>query len=214
MPRTACISAPGEVLVELDAAEAGADYTDAIGAPLPRLPRDTAAPDDRPGRSSRGDHRYTASIDRPEDIPPAKRAREELRSARRSPPIRGRVKSLKAPAHAKKAEQKRLTETIAAQQTLIATLQSGDHALDLAGHAVRHQVGRDRCAGIPADPGNHPGHREGPTAEALAAADVLAQEREKAIETFKADNGHKLAEAGTRSTIMRKGGESGASSII
>ncbi len=49
-----------------------------------------------------------------------------------------------------------------------------------------------------ARPAAHPGAdtQKGQLAEALAAADVLTQEREKAIETFKADNGQKLAEAG------------------
>ena len=38
--------------------------------------------------------------------------------------------------------------------------------------------------------------QKGQLAEAIAAAEVLAQERQKAIETFKAENGQKLADAG------------------
>ena len=106
------------------------------------------------------------------------------------------VKTLEAQLTQKKAEQERLTRTIAAQQILIATLtervtmrstlqatQSGTKSAVIDAQETL-QIQETALA-----------TQKGQLAEALAAADVLTQEREKAIETFKADNGQKLAEA-------------------
>jgi hemolysin D len=187
---------PGEVLVELDAAEAGADYENAHtalqGYRAERLRRTTAL-----AAVQEASIDTQARIDWPEDIPPANRAREELVLHGDLRQLAVGVKSLEAQLAQKRAEQERLKRTIAAQQILIATLtervtmrstlqatQSGtksavidaQETLQIQDTALETQKGQ--------------------LAEALAAADVLTQEREKAIETFKADNGQKLAEAG------------------
>ena len=186
---------PGEVLIELDAAEAGADYTDALtalqGYRAERLRRITAL---AAVQEETIDTR--AGIDWPEDIPPAKRAREELVLLRRSPPIGGWRQEPRSAARAKKGRAKALDrddcraadpdrdfdERVTMRSTLQAT-QSGTKSAVIDAQETL-QIQETALA-----------TQKGQLAEALAAADVLAQEREKAIETFKADNGQKLAEA-------------------
>ena len=164
---------------------------------LAGLPRRTAAPDRPPWpRFKRRPSIREASIDWPEDIPPPKRAREELVLLGDLRQLAVGVKSLEAQLTQKKAEQKRLTETIAAQQTLIATLQE---RVTMRSTLQATQSGT-KSAVIDAQETlqiqeTALATQKGQLAEALAAADVLAQERQKAIETFKADNGQKLAEA-------------------
>ncbi len=185
----------GEVLVELDAAEAGADYTDALtalqGYRAERLRRTTAL-----AAVQGGSVNTEAGIDWPEDIPPPKRVREELVLLGDLRQLAVGVKSLEAQLAQKKAEQKRLTETIVAQQILIATLQE---RVTMRSTLQATQSGT-KSAVIDAQETlqiqeTALATQKGQLAESLAAADVLAQERQKTIETFKADNGQKLAEA-------------------
>ena len=187
--------APGEVLIELDAAETSADYENAHtalqGYRAERLRRMAAL-----AAVQEASIGTQASIDWPEDIPPANRAREELVLHGDLRQLAVGVKSLEAQLTQKRAEQDRLTRTIAAQQILIATLtervtmrsalqatQSGTKSAVIDAQETL-QIQETALA-----------TQKGQLAEALAAADVLTQEREKAIETFKADNGQKLAEA-------------------
>ena len=113
--------APGEVLIELDAAETSADYENAHtalqGYRAERLRRMAAL-----AAVQEASIGTQASIDWPEDIPPANRAREELVLHGDLRQLAVGVKSLEAQLAQKRAEQDRLTRTIAAQQILIATL--------------------------------------------------------------------------------------------
>ncbi len=187
--------APGDVLIELDAAETGADYADALtalqGYRAEKLRRSAAL-----GAVQSDSVDVQARIDWPDDIPLPKRAREELVLRGDLKQLAAGVKSLDAQLGQKRAEQKRLEETIAAQQTLIATLaervtmrstlqatQSGTKSAVIDAQETL-QVQQTALA-----------TQKGQLAESLAAAEVLVEERQKTIETFKADNGQKMAEA-------------------
>ena len=186
----------GEVLIELDAEEARADYLDALNAlqsyraeRLRRLAALNAVQADRVETE--------AKMEWPHDIPEAVRGREELVLRGDLRQLAVNVKSLEAQLLQKQAEQKRLSETIAAQQTLVATLQE---RVTMRATLQATQAG-SKAAVIDAQESlqiqqTALATQKGQLAEAIAAAEVLAQERQKAIETFKAENGQKLADAG------------------
>lgn len=188
-------AAEGEVLVELDADEARADYTDALTAlqgyraeRLRRMAALKAIEAESIGAQ--------AGIEWPEDIPPAMRSREELVLSGDLGQLSANVKSLDAQLAQKRAEQKRLAETIAAQETLIATLQE---RVNMRATLEADKTG-SKAAVIDAKETlqiqqTALATQKGQLAESLAAAEVLVQEREKALASFKADNGQKLAEA-------------------
>jgi hemolysin D len=187
--------APGQVLIELDDAEAKADHADAATQLLAfraeRLRRLRAL------SAVQGPRVETAAmIDWPEAIPAAMRAREERVLGGDLRQLGASVKSLDAQIIQKKAEQKRLEETIAAQQALIATLQE---RVNMRTILEATQAG-SKAAVIDAKETLQVQQtalatQKGQLAEALAAAEVLVQDREKAIESFKAENGQKLADA-------------------
>ncbi len=187
--------APGDVLIELDAAEAGADYADALTA-LQGYRAETLRRSAALGAVQSDSVNVPAKIDWPDDIPAPKRSREELVLRGDLKQLAVSVKSFDAQLAQKSAEQKRLEETITAQQVLIATLQervtmrstlqalqSGSKAAVIDAQETL-QVQQTALA-----------TQKGQLAESLAAAEVLVEERQKTIETFKADNGQKMAEA-------------------
>jgi hemolysin D len=187
--------AAGEVLIELDAAEVSADYTDALtaltGYRAERLRRLAAL---RAVQSEPIDAEVKAEW--PDDIPASTRSREErvLRGDLRQ--LAASVKSLDAQIAQKRAEQKRLEQTIAAQETLIATLQE---RVNMRSTLQATQSGT-KASVIDAQETLQIQQtalvtQKGQLIESKAAAEVLAQDRQKTIETFIADNGQKLADA-------------------
>jgi hemolysin D len=186
---------PGQALVELDDAEAKADHADALTQLLAfraeRLRRLSAL-----SAVQRPSIETAVAIDWPEEIPAGMRAREERVLSGDLRQLAASVKSLDAQIVQKKAEQKRLTGTIAAQETLIATLQERVNMRTI----LEAKEAGSKAARIDAQESlqiqqTALATQKGQLAEALAAAEVLVQDREKAIETFKAENGQKLAEA-------------------
>lgn len=187
--------AAGDVLIELDAAETAADDANAVaslkGYRAEHLRRQTAL------AAVQGESIGTqAKVDWPDDIPQPVRSREELVLRGDLRQLAAGVRSLEAQLTQKKAEQTRLEETITAQQTLVATLQervnmrSTLQGLDAGTKSAvidaqeTMQIQQTALA-----------TQKGQLSESKAAAEVLVQERLKAIETFMADNGQKLAEA-------------------
>jgi hemolysin D len=186
---------PGQVLIELDDAEAKADHADAATQLLAfraeRLRRLRALSAVEGASIETG-----AAIDWPEEVPLSMRAREERVLSGDLRQLAANVKSLDAQIGQKKAEQQRLEETIAAQKTLIATLQE---RVTMRVTLEATQAG-SKAAVIDAKETMQVQEtalatQKGQLAEAKAAALVLVQDREKAIETFRAENGQKLAEA-------------------
>jgi hemolysin D len=185
----------GQILAELDDAEARADHANALtqllGFRAERLRRLGAL-----SAAHQASIETRAAIAWPEEIPVAMRAREERVLSGDLRQLAASVKSLDAQIVQKKAEQKRLTETIAAQETLIATLQERVNMRSI----LEVKEAGSKAARIDAQESLQVQQtalatQKGQLAEAMAAAEVLVQEREKTIETFKADNGQKLAEA-------------------
>jgi hemolysin D len=186
---------PGQVLIELDDAEAKADHADAATQLLAfgaeRLRRLSALSAVQSGHIETG-----AAIAWPGDVPQPMRLREERVLSGDLRQLAANVKSLDAQIAQKKAEQKRLEETIAAQQALIATLQE---RVTMRTTLEATQAG-SKAAVIDAKETlqiqqTALATQKGQLAEAQAAAEVLVRDREKAIETFNAENGQKLAEA-------------------
>jgi len=185
----------GQILVELDDAEAKADHADALNALLgfraERLRRLRALSAVQSAKIETG-----AAIDWPEEVPAAMRLREERVLGGDLRQLAANVKSFDAQIIQKKAEQKRLEETIAAQKTLIATLQE---RVTMRTTLEATQAG-SKASRIDAQETlqiqeTALATQKGQLAEAVAATEVLVQDREKTIETFKAENGQKLAEA-------------------
>jgi hemolysin D len=186
----------GAVLIELDAEETRADYENALAAllgyraeRLRRLAALGAVEADRVDTETK--------VAWPSEIPEAMRAREDLVLRGDLRQLAVNVKSLDAQLFQKKAEQKRLAETMAAQQVLIATL---SERVTMRSTLQATQAGT-KAAVIDAQETlqiqeTALATQKGQLAEAIAAAEVLTQERLKAIETFKAENGQKLADAG------------------
>ena len=187
--------AAGEVLIELDAAEVSADYADALtaltGYRAERLRRLSALSAVQADSIETG-----TAVEWPDDIPASTRSREErvLRGDLRQLAVS--VKSYNAQIAQKSAEQKRLEETIAAQQTLIATLQE---RVNMRSTLQATQSG-SKASVIDAQETLQTQQtalatQKGQLVESKAAAEVLVQDRQKTIETFKADNDQKLADA-------------------
>ena len=163
---------------------------------LDRLSRRALAPPLGSERGAIGRHRYGDQRRVARRYPPGPRAREELVLRGDLRQLAVSVKSFDAQIVQKNAEQKRLKETIAAQQTLIATLQE---RVTMRSTLQATQSG-SKAAVIDAQETLQTQQtalatQKGQLAEAKAAAEVLVQDRQKAIETFKADNGQKLADA-------------------
>jgi hemolysin D len=185
----------GDVLVELDAEEARADYQDALSALLgyraERLRRQAAL--SAVGEGERID--TGAKIEWPEEIPAPMRAREELVLRGDLRQLFVNVKSLDAQLLQKEAEQQRLSKTVAAQEALIATLSErvrmrvtleADKAGSKAAVIDAKETLQIQETALAS--------QKGQLAESAAAAEVLKEERRKAVESFKAENGQKLAE--------------------
>jgi hemolysin D len=187
--------AQGAVLIALDDAEAKADHADAATQLLAfqaELLRRLSALSAVQGPSVE----TGAAVAWPQDVPPSMRLREERVLGGDLRQLAANVKSFDAQIVQKKAEQERLKQTIAAQETLIATLQE---RVNMRTILEATQAG-SKASRIDAQETLQVQQtalatQKGQLAEAQAAAVVLVQDREKAVETFKAENGQKLADA-------------------
>lgn len=188
--------AQGEALIELDAAEAKADLADAQAAllgyraeSLRRLAALNAVQSARLDGSG-------AAIAWPDEIPPAMRVREERVLTGDLTELNVSVKSFDAQIAQKVAERARLQETITAQEILIGTLQErvtmrstllASGSTSKANLIDAQETLQTQATAL--------AMQKGELLEAQAGADVLVQERQKAIETFRADNDQKLDDA-------------------
>jgi hemolysin D len=189
--------AAGDVLIELDRTEAFADEAGVIaslaafrGEQLRRLSALEAAGD--------REHPLAApNVVWPTDIPAKVRAREERVLKGDLQQLKGAMQSLDAQIVQKKEEEKRLRNTISAQENLIRTLQQRvamRKELSSRGSAPKASV-IDAMETLQYQQ-TQLASQEGQLIEARAAAEVLAKERQKTIDAFIAENGQKLAEAG------------------
>jgi hemolysin D len=186
--------AAGDVLVELDPAEAVADElasSSALAAfKAERLRRSAAlrAAENAPSAE-------TPKIAWPDDAPAPMREREErvLKGDLRQ--LRVSVQSYDAQIAQKKDEERRLESTIAAEQALIDTLQQRvamRRALLARGSTPKAAV-IDALESLQTQE-TQLATQKGQLQEARAAQEVLAQERQKTIDGFIADNSQKLSE--------------------
>jgi hemolysin D len=130
------------------------------------------------------------------DVSEAVRAREELVLRGDLRQLAASVRSLDAQFLQKVAEQKRLTETVAAQEMLVATL---TERVSMRVILEAKQAGAKAAVINAQEPlqiqQTALATQKGQLAEATAGAEVLLQERQKLIETFRAENGQRLADA-------------------
>jgi len=185
----------GEVLIEMDHGDAAAEEADAaatLAAWRAEALRRRAAIE----AVSAQNWAASPTIAWTDDIPAANRGREQQVLSGDLAQLSSAVASLDAQAHQKQAERERLDATVQAQNNLIATLQQ---RVDMRSSLVQSGSGA-RSALIDAMETlqyqqtmlqTQKGQRE----EAAANLLVLAQERQKAIAAFVAENGQKLAEA-------------------
>lgn len=187
--------AEGDVLVELDPAEARADLADAQAAlsayraeQLRRLAAAKAVESDVVDENPK--------IEWPDDLPQVMRSREERVLRGDLAQLAADTRGFDAQIAQKDAEHDRLQETIDAQGDLIATLQErvamraslvSTGATSKANLIDAQETLQTQATTLVAE--------KGELKEAVAAAEVLRQERRKAIEHFKADNDQKLDEA-------------------
>ncbi len=187
--------AAGDVLVELDPAEAVADETASTSAfaayKAERLRRRAAlaaaenpAPDEFP------------KIAWPEDIPTPIREREDRVLKGDLGQMRISIQSYDAQIAQKKDEERRFENTVTAQKTLIETLQQRvamRRALLARGSTPKAAV-IDALETLQTQQ-MALATQQGQLIEARAAQEVLAKDRQKTLDSFIAENGQKLAEA-------------------
>ncbi|HMK90233.1 MAG TPA: HlyD family type I secretion periplasmic adaptor subunit [Methylocystis sp.] len=185
----------GEALVELDPAEAIADEQAAMSAlaayKAERLRRRAAL---AAAESSLEDD--APRIAWPQDAPPAIREREQRVLDGDLRQLRVSALSYDAQIAQKKDEERRLENTIRAEKTLIDTLAQRvamRRALLARGSTPKAAV-LDALESLQTQE-TQLATQKGQLQEARAAQEVLAQEREKSIDGFIADNGQKLGEA-------------------
>ena len=187
--------AAGEVLVELDAAEAVADETASTSAfaayKAERLRRRAAL------EAVEGPEFGVApKIDWPADIAPAIREREARVLRGDLGQLRVSAQSFDAQIAQKQDEERRLEHTVAAEKILIDTLQQRvamRRALLARGSTPKAAV-IDALETLQ-NQQTQLAMQQGQLIEARAAQEVLAKDRRKAIDGFIAENGQKLAEA-------------------
>lgn len=187
--------AAGEVLVELDPAEAVADEQASMSAlaayKAERLRRRAAI-----AEAESLLNRETPKVVWPEDIPPAIREREQRVLDGDLRQLRVSAQSYDTQIAQKKNEERRLENTIAAEETLIATLQQRvamRKALLARGSTPKAAV-LDALETLQAQE-TQLATQKGQLLEARTGQEVLAHERQKTIDTFIADNSQKLSEA-------------------
>jgi hemolysin D len=196
--------AAGEVLLELDPAEAVADEVASTSAfasyRAERLRRQAALIAAEKlgaaGSPSSQESQTTPKINWPKDIPAPVREREERVLRGDLGQLRVSVQSYDAQIVQKKDEEHRLDHTISAEKLLIDTLSQRvamRRALLARGSTPKAAV-IDALETLQTQE-TQLAQQQGQLIEARAAQDVLAKDRGKTIEAFIADNGQKLAEA-------------------
>ncbi|WP_244613479.1 HlyD family type I secretion periplasmic adaptor subunit [Methylosinus sp. Ce-a6] len=188
--------AAGDVLVELDQTEAFADETSsraAHAASRAEWRRRTAAI----AAAERRDITSAPQLDWPDDIPENIKAREQRVLESDLSQLKAAVLSFDAQIIEKRAEEQRLSDTIAAQETLVETLKKrvdmrtalvARKAIAPASLLDAQETLQSQQTALAT--------QKGQLLEARANMDVLAKEREKAFKNFIADNAQKFAEAG------------------
>lgn len=186
--------AAGDILIELDRTEAFADETSskaahsAFRAEWSRRKTAIAAAEARDAGKPK--------VDWPDDVPPDTRAREERVLRGDLSRLKVFVESFDAQIEEKRAEERRLRETIAAQEALIETLRKRvdmrtalvtRKAIPQASLIDAQQTLQSQQTALVT--------AKGQLAEVRANIDVLTKEREKTFQNFIADNAQKLSEA-------------------
>ena len=188
----------GDELVSLDAAEAQADHEDALaalrGSEAERLRRLAAL-----AAAQSGAIENPGPIVWPADMPSAMQKREELVLAGDLRQLAASIKSLDAQIEQKTAEQDRLRDVISAETNLIATVQQRvTMRLTLQARDAGSKASVMDAQEFLQSQLTTLATQKGQLNEARAATAVLIEDRKKAIETFKAENSQKLAEAERR----------------
>ncbi len=187
--------AAGDVLVELDPAEAVADEmatASAFAAFKAERLRRGAALDALEGNAP-GE---TPKIAWPDEIPPQIRAREDRVLKGDLGQLRISVQSYDAQIAQKKDEERRLESTVKAQEILIETLQERvamRRALLARGSTPKAAV-IDALETLQTQQTALTTQR-GQLIEARSAQEVMAKDRQRTIDNFIAENGQKMAEA-------------------
>ena len=185
----------GDILIEMEGGDAQAEEADAaatLGAWRAEAARRRTAIE----AATRQTWSTTPTVAWTEDIPPASRLREENVLSGDLAQLAGALGSLDAQSRQKEVERDHLDATIAAQNNLIATLQE---RVDMRSSLVASGAGA-KSALIDATETlqyqqtmvqTQTGQRE----QAVANLQVLAEERQKTVAAFIADNSQKMAEA-------------------
>ena len=196
--------AAGEVLLELDPAEAVADETASTSAlaayTAERARREAAlAAAEKlwePGSEAGADEKTTPKIDWPSGLSKSIREREERVLRGDLGQLRVSVQSYDAQISQKKDEEHRLENTINAEQALIDTLRQRvamRQALLARGSTPKAAV-IDALETLQTQEAQL-ATQKGQLIEARSAQQVLSKDRRKTIDSFIAENGQKLAEA-------------------
>ena len=184
----------GEVVVQLDAAEAQADEATAAAGDFSFraevLRRKAAlAAAERPALG-------IVPVDWPSDFPQVNREREDRVLAGDINQLRSALGSFNAQIRQKQAEQKRLSDTIVAQKALIDVLQQ---RVDMRATLVASGAGPlTNLIDAKENLNYHSANlatAKGQLEESIAGLDVLTSDKAKALGTFVADNRQKLADA-------------------
>lgn len=188
--------AAGDVLIELDRTEAVADETSSIAA----YASFRAEWRRRRAAIAAAEERAIAAaprIDWPDDIAADTRAREQRVLEGDLSQLKAAAQSFDAQIVEKRAEEKRLESTIAAQEALIETLKK--RVAMRTALVARKAVPRSSLIDAQETLQTQQTAlvvQKGQLVEATANIDVLAKERDKAFENFIADNAQRLSEAG------------------
>ena len=188
--------AKGDILIALEPDEAKADVNNleasTLGFEAESLRRGTAVAIARDFT----DQGEVVAMTWPDHIPSALRAREEAVLAADIGQLNAQVDAIDAQADVKRSERQRLTSTIAAQSTLVATLQkrvdmrsgltasgAGSKASVIDGQEVLQRESAILVG------------EKGQLGEATSAINSLAAERQKQVQSFLDENVQKRAEA-------------------
>lgn len=185
----------GDVLVELDPAEAEADELASVSAltayKAERLRRKTAL-----DAAEFGLDAAPPKIAWPEDLTALFREREQRVLDNDLRHLRASAKSYDAQIAQKKDEERRLADTVAAETSLISTLEQRvamRKGLLARGSTPKAAV-LDALESLQTQQ-TQLATQKGQLQEARSAQEVLAQERRKVIDAFLAENSQKLSEA-------------------
>lgn len=188
--------AAGDVLIELDPTEAVADETSSRAAHAAFraewLRRKAAI-----FAAERRDLSRTPAVAWPDDIPDNISAREQRVLDGDLSQLRAALLSFDAQIVGKRAEEKRLEDTVAAQEALIETLKKrvAMRTTLVARKAIAPASLIDAQESLQSQQTSLAAQK-GQLVEARANIDVLTKERDKAFDNFIAENAQKFAEAG------------------